>query len=194
MLRAAKNSLRRIDRIVATLKESIGGGAGGDALPPSAGSDNNDVDDEVALVATAEECLLVFEAAMCDDMNTPKATAALFKLVAAAEKRVSHHQRRGQQRLSPAAAAAVLQTIHEMDEVLGVLYSVPVEYFKAHGSSSEGVDSEELEKRTRDLADQRLILKAEKKYAEADEIRAQVEKLGYLISDVKNSYVLHPIA
>jgi len=65
-----------------------------------------------------------FEKAMCDDMNTPRAIATLFKLVSESEKAAKSNI------LDHASASVLLLAIEKIDEVFGVLYEPPVSYFQ----------------------------------------------------------------
>jgi len=90
-LKSAKNSLKRIDKLVARLRsraseevvESGSSGSNGSSIENEAGG-SSDMGQQLGLVGSSS--LAAFERALCDDLNTPKAVAALFKIVGAAEK------------------------------------------------------------------------------------------------------------
>ena len=90
------------------------------------------------LLDTIADSIRDFEVALSDDLNTPKAVAALFKLVGAAEKALKGVE------ISTAAAQSVLGAIQRMDSVFGVLYKVPDSYIAQKqqlasiGSSAHG--------------------------------------------------------
>jgi cysteinyl-tRNA synthetase len=153
------------------------------------------------------ESVSAFEAALCDDMNTPKAAAALFKLVGGAEKAL----KRGSMTASMAGAA--LAVLRQMDLVLGVLYEVPVEYFNTQEDSSNSSDGaiERLKKlqeteghcpdcscgkaasldalvQVQELASRRAQLKQDKDYAGADRVREEISALGYGVKDSKEGF------
>ena len=171
-LKAAGTSLQRIDKLVARLESATAGAAGGDA---AGGAE---------IEAAAESALTAFETAMSDDLNTPRALAALFGLVGATEKAL-------QTGVSPDRAARVLATIRRMDSVFGVLYTVPEGYFKSGtaaagagaGAGAAPIEHGALPQEVLALARSRAELKAAKKYAEADAARARISEMGYSVKD-----------
>jgi cysteinyl-tRNA synthetase len=171
-IKAAAKSLQRIDKLVALLEKQKGGLA--DTAVDAAAAD---------LTRTAEDAVASFEEAMRDDMNTPRATAALFGLVGAAEKGLKSGAE------NAAGAKAVLEAIRRMDRVMGVLYEVPQGYFKgsaaasAPSTSGEPLDLDSLPQEVLVLARSRAELKAQKKYNEADAARASLTAMGYLVKD-----------
>jgi cysteinyl-tRNA synthetase len=154
---------------------------------------------------------------MCDDFNTPRAVASLFRLVSAVEKAIGNSSYSnvisvGQDEVKVAHnftsihAAAALSTISAIDSVLGILYDVPADYFKkgsydgesesvvgggcseCTGLHSNGAQLEVVLAQVRDLAEKRRDLKKNKQFKEADEIRNRVAELGYGIKDTKDGY------
>lgn len=116
---------------------------------------------------------------MCDDLNAPRATAALFVLVGAAERALHSDT------CTVPHAAAALQTITKMNEVLGVLYDVPKEYFP-EVQSAENLIPEEVVA----LAELRKELKMQRNFAEADAARNKIVELGYKIVDSPGGFVV----
>lgn len=181
-IKAAANSLQRVDKLVANLEKiSLAG-----STASGTGTGAADTSD----VATAADAALVsFEEAMSDDMNTPRASAALFGLVGAAEKAI----KAGSMHCDEAVAA--LGAIRSMDRVFGVLYSVPAGYFAAvspianannsgaAGNTGDALDLESLPIEVLSLAKERAVLKAKKDFQGADIIRARLTELGYTIKD-----------
>jgi cysteinyl-tRNA synthetase len=97
-----------------------------------------------ALVLEAEASQRRFEEAMCDDLNTPLACAALFELVGSVERRlalarsfrlpdsegataveVAPQEVVKECAIGLRAAQSVLRVVRAMDSVFGVLYEVP---------------------------------------------------------------------
>jgi cysteinyl-tRNA synthetase len=103
-LEASKKALTRLDKLRAALEGLRGEAEGAGAAP--------DVQE------LASKALSNFEAGMADDLNTPRAAAALFTLVKGAEKALKQQQRQ----LSGPSAALLLDAMHRMDAVLGVFY------------------------------------------------------------------------
>ncbi len=114
--------------------------------------------------ATPETAIpeILFEA-LCDDLNTPKALAALNALAKeAAEKR------------TPILKAQLLTA----GQLLGILKQDPAAWL-GYGQAEEGIDQKQIEK----LLAERTAAKAAKNFARADEIRAELSTLGIAIED-----------
>ena len=181
-LKAAQNSLRRVDKLV----ESVKAAATATTVTTATGGDDGPVDAEFrAAVATA---LTSFEESMCDDMNTPRAVAALFTLVGLGEKAVK------QAALGAADARHLLAVLFEMDKIFGVLYDVPAAYFGASASAAGAGGARtplavgDVPPDVLQLAAKRADLKAQKLYAEADAVRAELVALGYEVKDRKTEF------
>ncbi|HEY8190910.1 MAG TPA: cysteine--tRNA ligase, partial [Alphaproteobacteria bacterium] len=105
---------------------------------------------------------LLFEA-LCDDLNTPKALAALNVLAKeAAEKR------------TPSLKGQLLAA----GNLLGILQNDPAVWL-GYGQVEEGIDPKQIEK----LLFERSAAKAARNFARADEIRAELSTLGIAIED-----------
>lgn len=212
---AAINSLKRIDKLVDRLNEFIQS-VGSTSFGESKGDvdDDNDGNEHKAVI---KSIITLFEAAMCDDLNTPKAVAALFKLISEAENVIKRQQ------MCKSIAALYLDGINKMDQVFGVLYEVSADYFIDNSSSSSSSSSTDRRKSNNDgvvynsldnakfsrnpmhpidcecesedtvitkvkqLANQRVDFKTKKMYKEADKIREEIIALGYGIKDVKDN-------
>lgn len=134
---AAINSLKRIDKLVSKLNDlmkSVGKTSFGDSKDDDANQDDIDNDGNNGVLhehkVVISSIIALFEAAMCDDLNTAKAVAALFKLISEAENVMKRQQ------MCKSIAALYLDGIHQMDQVFGVLYEVSAEYFDSSSSSS----------------------------------------------------------
>jgi len=187
-LKAAGSSLQRIDKLVARLEAAAAAGA-------AAGTG-----DATGLGPAIESAVSAFETAMADDLNTPRAAAALFGLVGAAEKALA-------QTLDAALAEQALAALRRLDRVLGVLYVVPAPpgYFgetagqgqasggsasasasasaAGAGASAAPIELASLPAEVLALTRQRAELKAAKEYAQADEVRAQLAAMGFVVKD-----------
>jgi cysteinyl-tRNA synthetase len=133
---------------------------------------------------------------MCDDMNTPRASAALFMLVGVGEKAVKNSA------MSPAEANLIVNAILRMDAVFGVFYEVPQAYFTppADGSGLQSssdvkaaLDAGSIPPRVAELAEKRALLKSQKLFAEADEARAEIAALGYEVKDKKTEFEIYKL-
>ncbi len=132
-----------------------------------AGSDGTGPMDLLELRLAIDEVETKFKESMDDDFNTPKAMAALFDLAREIRRVLSQSDR-------PTVGAKSLLT-----EALGKLNKL---------GGLLGITSTQrvaIPKEVEELAKTRLQLKGEKKFKEADEIRAKVLALGFTIEDVK---------
>ena len=190
-LKSASNSLRRIDKLLANLNKAF------DTGNDNAGSDENSVSEgQVDLERSIMSALTAFEEAMCDDMNTPRASAALFVLVGIGEKAVKSGA------VSPGEANAILSAVRRIDAVFGVFYEVPQAYFTppADGSGLQSsvdtktaLDAQSIPPRVAELAQKRALLKSQKLFAEADEARAEIASLGYEVKDRKTEFDIYKL-
>lgn len=165
-LQAAKNSLKRIDKVIESLKTISGD------------DETNAKYDDVIQEATIE-----FEKAMSDDLNSPKGNAALFKLVNAAEKAIKINS------VDKCTAEKFLNAFENMDRVYGILYEVPEKYLTKKTSTSDAVNSKDYEVAYQ-LGEKRKERKAAKDYGAADSLRDQIIALGYGIKDTKDGFDL----
>ena len=138
-LEDARKSLERIDRCV-------------DALAARA-------KDEPA-PAFAQEALDAFTAAVNDDLNVPKAFAALFELVR-------------QTNASGTCSKAVLDVFRKMDTVLGVIF---------FGKAAKA----EVPAEVQALLDARAAARAAKNWAESDRLRDEIAAAGWAVKDSKD--------
>ncbi len=103
-----------------------------------------------------------FAAAVNDDLNLPKAFAALFELVRETNAALSGAQ--------PPAAAPLLGVFRRMDEVLGVIF---------FGKAEKAAVPAEIQK----LLDERAAARAAKNWAESDRLRDAIAAAGWLVKD-----------
>ncbi|MDA0748852.1 MAG: cysteine--tRNA ligase [bacterium] len=108
-----------------------------------------------------------FVAFMDDDLNSPRAMAAVFELVNAVEGLL------GEEKVDREGAALVDGFMEEINQVLGVFYTLP-------GDEEEDGDlSEELQA----LIVEREQARKDKNWARADEIRDRLLEEGYVLED-----------
>jgi cysteinyl-tRNA synthetase len=131
------------------------------------GPEGIDPMDLLELRLAIDEVDTKFKESMDDDFNTPKAMAVLFDLAREVRRVLS-------QRARPTNGAKSLlgEALNKLNELGGVLGVV---------SSQRTSVPAEVEK----LAETRVTLKQEKKYKEADEVRAKVLEMGFTIEDVQ---------
>lgn len=138
-LEDARKSLERIDRAVDALQSRIEPGAETPEFVKKA------IDD--------------FTAAVNDDLNIPRAFAALFELVR-------------ETNASGARAQGVLDAFKRMDEVLGVVFFGKKE--------AESVPAEIAA-----LLEERAAARAAKNWAESDRLRDEIATKGWIVKDSK---------
>ena len=112
------------------------------------------------LSATKQE----FATAMDDDFNTPQALAAIFKLI----REVNTQMR--DNRVSDAAAQEILALLANFNQILGI---VPTNIETVPAEVSHLIETREL-------------LRRDKRYSEADDVRAQITAKGYRLDDTSN--------
>ena len=149
-LEDARKSLERIDRCVDALSAAANGMAPANADVPE----------------FARKCLEDFTAAVNDDLNTPKAFAALFELV-------RHTNAALQNAIAPAQASSVLDVFTKMDSVLGVVF---------FGRAAKAEVPTEIQA----LLDQRAEARKAKNWAESDRLRDAIAAAGWIVKDSKD--------
>ena len=113
----------------------------------------------------AGKCLSEFTDAVNDDLNLPRAFAALFDLVRQANGAAAG--------MSPAEASAVLGVFRRMDEVLGVIF---------FGNEKK---SEEIPDDIKAMLAERAEARKAKNWAESDRLRDAIAAAGWLVKDSK---------
>lgn len=172
-LKAAINSLKRIDKLLAGLQQVIDENQSG-----------SEVDDNMK--QSIMNAIQNFEESMCDDMNTPKAAAAMFQIINEAEKAMK------QSKLSSSMALLVKESLYQIDKVFGLFYSPSPDYFKNESASTFSqqedklLQPDEIPHNIISLAKRRIELKSMKQYQEADSLRNEILGLGYIIKDRKD--------
>ena len=136
-LEDARKSLERIDRCVDALEKRIDSTA-----------------ETPEFVAKALED---FTAAVNDDLNIPRAFAALFELVR-------------ETNASNTTAKGVLDAFKRMDEVLGIIF---------FGKS----EKEDVPAEVASLLEERAAARAAKNWAESDRLRDAIAALGWVVKD-----------
>jgi cysteinyl-tRNA synthetase len=134
-----------------------------EALNTADGTDQQDIQ---SLRSGVDELEAKFREAMDDDFNTPRALAALFDLAREVRRALSLSAN-----VSADAKSLLKKAFEKLSQLGGLLGIVSTE--KAS-----------VPKEVEELAKTRVQLKKEKKYKEADEIRAKVIAMGFMIEDV----------
>ncbi len=118
------------------------------------------------------EALAAFEEAICDDLNMPKALAVLFDVLG--------------KEPTPDRAAAV----YKMDEVFGLDLANGTSRLSDRRllKASHGKEDQAME-----LAQKRIELRKEKKFAEADALRDEILTMGFIVKDTPQGPKLEPV-
>lgn len=165
---AAINTIKRLDALRSKL-ESVDDDA--------TNSDMTPVIDQ----ATSDFCH-----AMDDDLNTPRAAAAMFLVVNAAEKRLKAGT------LGFQDAEDVLDCLDDMDRVFGIFYTPVLDNgatsIEESVSEHQGVPEELV-----DLLSERAEARKAKNYGRADEIRQTITAAGFSILDTPQGAKLQRI-
>ena len=113
----------------------------------------------------ASDCIKEFDSSLDNDFNTAGAVSAFFKLVKGANRIAA------EERMTNDVAQKILPLFEEMLEILGL--------------EVQRTTPKERQEIT-DLLKQRDLLRAEKKYQEADKIRDQISEMNIVLLDHKD--------
>ena len=149
-------------------------------LKTLASSSFHPADEASKSVVDIDDYVARFEAALSDDINTPRAVATLFNLITALEKALN-----SKTLTSPIVAKSLLEAIERMDSVLGLFYQVPTAYFSSEALQVAAQASAPIPEDIVELARRRVDFKAKKMFAEADDMRRQITDAGYAVKDLK---------
>ena len=159
----ARKSLERIDACVEKV-EKLRGVENGGQVPPF-----------------AQKCLDDFTAAVNDDLNIPKAFAALFELVRQTNAVLAiRGTGNGERGAGNEELASLLSVFKRMDEVLGVIF---------FGNEKKAV---EVPAAVQALLDRRAAARQAKNWAESDRLRDEIAAAGWLVKDSKEGQSVLP--
>lgn len=156
--KSAKSTVKRLDALRARL----------DKMEGSGGTEQ--------MAGTTSKAIEEFYAAMNDDLNTPRAAAAMFLVVNASEKLLKAEG------MGRVAAQGVLNCLNEMDKVFGVFYTPCIQSVGKNASDGEDVE-QKVPGDLLDLLDERARARKNKNYGRADEIREEIAAAGFSILD-----------
>ena len=109
-----------------------------------------------------------FERGMDDDLNSPRAIAAVFGLIHHVERNLSHGD------LKPEDAGAVVSFLDEINHVLGIFYEIP----------GEGKENQmDLPAELKSLFRRRLQARQDREWDLADQLREELRASGVEIRD-----------
>ena len=156
-LDGARNSRKSLKKELAALTRKAG------VLPP----------EDAPPQGAALEYMAAFDAALCDDLNTPRALSALWMLIK-----------------DPAVEpAAALTAAFTMDRIFGLSLreqcAAALEAASAAGANAAGGEAAEVGA----LIERRSAAKKAKNFAEADKIRAELNGRGIILEDTPQGTV-----
>ena len=169
-MNAAKNALKRIDKLLEQIHQSLEG-------------ESVNLMSSSSVLANEEvpKALKNFEAALLDDLSMPRASASLFALIKAAENEFKSFTQDSNKSLDLAGLHSISEALKQMDKVFGIFYQVPIsEEEQAERNAQEIVPEEVLK-----LVVQRTEAKEAKDWELADSLRARITELGFAVKDVK---------
>ena len=116
----------------------------------------------------ASDIIEKFNSAMNDDLNTPLALSVLYDLITETNKQIAEND------LSAIEARQIIGIFEKMNRVLGLRFKEEIK----------------IPKEVKKMADERLEARKSKDFQKSDELRKEIEKLGYTIEDLDDSYKL----
>ena len=173
-MKAAKNAIKRLDKVLADLEEALQDGNPGD------------VNDNSIAETIVPEALENFELALADDLSMPRAAASLFALVKAAEQEFKRVAKDDTSTLDLAGLEAIQSAMQQMDRVFGIFYEVPVSVEEAKAEAARAEDAMRIPDAVMDLVSQRSAAKQAKDWEMADSLRKRILELGFAVKDVKD--------
>ena len=114
----------------------------------------------------------IFEAAMSEDFNTPKAIAVLFDIAREANRYAVKKETFEQ-------AIELRSVLYKLGQILGLFSFDPKQYFRSI-PGMQGVDVEKIET----LIEQRMSARRNKDFSTADQIRKDLDQMGITLEDL----------
>jgi cysteinyl-tRNA synthetase len=166
-LNSARSTVKRLDALRRRLETAVATG-NGDEIP----SDH--------LSVVMESARQDFASAMNDDLNTPRAAAAMFIVVRTAESHIKADKMKRDD------AAHVLACLDDFDKVFGIFYTPDLGSVSGLGSDGEDTFCPEITPDLEVLLEERKAARIAKDWSRADEIRDQFAAAGFTVVDTPN--------
>lgn len=182
---AAKNSLKRIEKVFNRLKELI------TRTREKKQSEETVLQPSGEMKEKIEKYQEEMELFLCDDLNTPRAIASYFQMISIIEKYLNQFSEETPDEI--ATLVYFLQTLEKIDTIFGFL---PLQGKSSHSDDcncgAEQVEggSGSIPNAVVSLAQERFQLKKEKKFADSDVLRQKILELGYVVKDKKDGFDL----
>ena len=116
-----------------------------------------------------------FDSAMRDDLNTSKALSYLYSIFKTAREKVEKGDK---------SVVATLNSVVKTYSLLGI-FKEDAETFVANIEKKTALS---IPNNVKELAEKRWQAKKERNFALADQLRKEIEELGYLVLDAKDGY------
>ena len=116
-----------------------------------------------------------FDSAMRDDLNTSKALSYLYNIFKTAREKVEKGDK---------SVVATLNSVVKTYSLLGI-FKEDAETFVANIEKKTALS---IPNNVKELAEKRWQAKKERNFALADQLRKEIEELGYLVLDAKDGY------
>ena len=197
---AAKNSLKRIDKVIHRIIQLITQNNHASAIGDEQISFPLDDNDEIR--SKIEQYQEEMELFFCDDLNTPRAMASFFQIVSVIERYLKQFNH-DTNNISVEAKHLItlqylLKKLGRFDEIFGFLFPQKSPNHSTDcncsdstaGKTSSSSPLTDIPEEVISLAQQRFQFKSEKKYSESDVLRQKILVLGYVIKDKKEGYDL----
>lgn len=113
-----------------------------------------------------------FESAMDDDLNTPLALSVVYELIGEVKKRIA------EENLSSEDAKKILSLWEKMNKVFGLVLA----------------GQAEIPEEIKNLMKQREEARNGKDFKKSDDLRALIEKKGYVVKDTKDGQEVKPVS
>ncbi|MCX6766310.1 MAG: cysteine--tRNA ligase [Candidatus Moranbacteria bacterium] len=123
--------------------------------------------DSISTMEIESPGIAEFQAALDDDLNTPLALSHLYELITETNKRISENK------LSAEEIKEILATFEKMNKVFGLRFSEK---------------ETEIPKEIKKIAEDRLTARGKKDFQKSDEMRKEIEKMGFEIEDLDEKY------
>ena len=137
-----------------------------------------DISKSIGVIPAASEAIKQFESAMNDDLNTPLALSFLYELITETNKKITENK------LPAKEAGEILAAFGKMNKVFGLKFSESVTI------TADAIMTSDDDIKAKLIADKRLEARRSKDFQKSDELRKEIEKMGYLIEDLEDNYRL----
>ena len=186
-MKAAKGALSRLDGVMPLLEDAL------KDYDEEESSESSESDIATEVQAALEN----FETALLDDINMPRASASLFAVIKSAEaefkrlKKAENDIEKGEDvaliPLDLQGLKTAKDALLQMDQVFGLLYTVPPAKSEDGSVVEEESDDGDIPEEVLELVQSRSAAKDAKDWELADSLRSRITELGFVVKDVKGS-------